>query len=71
MKEPEPVNKHVVCSVCGLDWDRHEYKPTSKRTIEKCVELLKKDLAEAQASLAKRPFAQWATAANGAVYCAR
>ena len=28
MKKPEPVNKHIVCSVCGLDWDAHGEKPT-------------------------------------------
>jgi hypothetical protein len=42
MKKPEPINKHIVCSLCGLDWEKHGEKPV----IEKCVELLKAELAK-------------------------
>lgn len=41
-RKPEPVNKLVVCSMCGLDWARHGASPTA----EKCVELLKADIAK-------------------------
>ena len=41
MKKPEPINKHIVCSACGLEWEKHGEKPT----LEKCVELLKAELA--------------------------
>lgn len=41
MKKPVPVHTQTVCSVCGLDWDRHGDKPTA----ETCIELLKQDLA--------------------------
>lgn len=41
MKKPEPVAKQVVCSQCGLDWDKHGDNPT----IEKCVEMLKAEVA--------------------------
>jgi hypothetical protein len=41
MKKPEPINKHIVCSLCGLDWEKHGANPT----IEKCVGLLKAELA--------------------------
>lgn len=44
MLKPEPVHKGATCSVCGLDWDRHGKAPT----IEKCVELLKAELAPRQ-----------------------
>lgn len=43
--KPEPVNKHVICSACGLDWNRHGAKPT----LATCVKLLKDDLALANA----------------------
>ena len=45
--KPEPISKHVVCSCCGLNWEAHGPKPT----MEKCVELLK-------AEVAKRPRLQ-------------
>lgn len=38
--KPEPINKHIVCSMCGLDWEQHGAKPT----LEKCVELLKAEV---------------------------
>lgn len=41
MKKPEPVVVSEVCSLCGLAWGRHGDKPTA----EKCIELLKADLA--------------------------
>jgi hypothetical protein len=44
MLKPEPVPKSIVCSLCGLDWKRHD----AKQTVEKCIELLKADLASAQ-----------------------
>jgi hypothetical protein len=43
--KPKPVSKHVVCSVCGLDWDRHPKKKDKEPTLEACVELLKAELA--------------------------
>lgn len=48
---PRPVNKHVVCSVCGLDWERHGKNPTT----EKCVELLKADLASEKLRTTPQP----------------
>lgn len=41
MKKPTPVHTNTICSVCGLDWDRHGEKPTP----ETCIELLQADLA--------------------------
>lgn len=48
MKTPKPKTLKVVCDVCGLDWAAHGEKPT----LEKCVELLRAELAEL-AKLAK------------------
>lgn len=41
-KKPAPIAKNVVCSCCGLAWDRHGKEPG----VDKCVELLKADLAK-------------------------
>jgi hypothetical protein len=48
MKKPEPKPTAIVCTLCGLGWDRHEKlmkTKTEKPTAETCVELLKADLA--------------------------
>ena len=42
MPVPKPVPTRVVCSVCGLDWERHGEKPG----YEICIKLLKADLAK-------------------------
>jgi hypothetical protein len=42
VRKPQPVNKTVVCSICGLDWEKHGKAPT----MEKCVALLKAELAK-------------------------
>jgi hypothetical protein len=44
VKTPKPTTKETVCDLCGLDWNRHGKNPTA----EKCIELLKADLAVAQ-----------------------
>ena len=54
MKKPEPQPLNIVCSNCGLDWNRHGDKPT----VEKCIELLKGDLAREKARTAPRPYPQ-------------
>jgi hypothetical protein len=49
MKKPEPRPTAIVCSLCGLGWDRHEKlmkTKAEKPTAETCVELLKADLAK-------------------------
>jgi hypothetical protein len=46
MAAPKPIPQHVVCSECGLAWDKH--KSTSlglASTLEECVRLLKLELA--------------------------
>lgn len=43
MATPEPVAKETVCSLCGLDWDKHPKKKSL--TAEDCVKLLKAELA--------------------------
>ena len=40
--KPEPISKYIVCSLCGMNWDEHGEKPTA----EKCVELLKAEMAK-------------------------
>jgi hypothetical protein len=47
--KPTPVPKQTVCSVCGLDWERHAKRAPK---IEGCVKLLKEELA-------KRPLMNW------------
>jgi hypothetical protein len=42
MALPKPVVAKQVCSVCGLDWERHAEKPG----YEDCIKLLKADLAK-------------------------
>ena len=39
--QPKPVIVSQVCSMCGLDWERHGEKPTT----EDCIRLLKAELA--------------------------
>lgn len=39
--KPTPVVVTEVCSMCGLDWQRHGDKPTT----EDCIRLLKAELA--------------------------
>lgn len=41
MKKPEPTPISVVCTLCGLAWDRHP----DKATALDCIDLLKADLA--------------------------
>ena len=46
MLTPAPVAKSTVCSVCGLDWDRHKIAKGAKAPkVDECVQLLKMDLA--------------------------
>ena len=49
MRSPTPKTTAVECSVCGLDWHRHEQKAkTAKRkavNLDDCVALLQEDLA--------------------------
>lgn len=43
---PKPVPREIVCSECGLPWDRHVLA-TGARTMSlaECVRLLKAELA--------------------------
>jgi hypothetical protein len=43
-RRPKPRHVQTVCDICGLDWKRHGRAPT----VEKCIELLKADLAAEQ-----------------------
>lgn len=52
--KPEPKPLKIVCSNCGMDWEAHGPKPT----VDKCVELLK-------AELARRPKWSLAAASSG------
>jgi hypothetical protein len=38
--EPQPLN--IVCSACGLDWEKHGKKPTPAD----CIKLFKAELAK-------------------------
>lgn len=38
---PTPVVTATVCSMCGLDWERHGADPTT----EDCIRLLKAEIA--------------------------
>lgn len=38
---PKPVVVTTICSLCGLDWERHGAEPTT----EDCIRLLKAELA--------------------------
>lgn len=60
MKKPEPINKHIVCSVCEQNWEAHGPKPT----LEKCVELLKAELAKRPTINRPRHFYQSGTSPN-------
>jgi hypothetical protein len=51
MKKPQPKSVNIVCSVCGLAWDRHKSEKDKEPTLESCVALLKEELA-------KRPLPQ-------------
>lgn len=46
MAKPKPVAKLVVCSECGLAWDRHTAGRKTDPTPDVCVGLLKADLAK-------------------------
>ena len=41
MSKPKPVVVTTICSLCGLDWERHGESPTT----EDCIRLLKAELA--------------------------
>lgn len=54
MKKPKPVNKTIVCSECGLPWEKHTARrKTVEPTLDDCVALLKAELARP-----RHPFAQ-------------
>lgn len=38
--KPAPKATHVVCELCGLDWDMHGDDPTALT----CIDLLKQEL---------------------------
>lgn len=43
--KPEPKATHVVCTACGLNWDKHLAGPRKKNpTLEDCVRVLKAEL---------------------------
>lgn len=53
--KPEPKPLNIVCSNCGMKWDAHGEKPT----VDKCVELLKAELARRpmwQANMSSTPY---------------
>lgn len=46
MNKPEPKATNVVCTECGLDWEKHLKGPRKKNpTLEDCVRVLKAELA--------------------------
>ena len=49
--QPMPKVVTEVCSLCGLDWNRHGTNPTS----EKCISLLLDEVRSLNARLAVRP----------------
>ena len=48
-RKPKPISTSVVCSECGLPWDKHSTAEDEEVTLASCVGLLK-------AELAKRPL---------------
>lgn len=46
MAKPAPVAKFTVCSVCGLDWERHTKDRKTAPTADVCIRLLKDELAK-------------------------
>lgn len=46
MAKPKPVPKSVVCSECGLAWNRHTEGRKTDPTPDVCIRLLKADLAK-------------------------
>jgi hypothetical protein len=62
MPKPKPIAKHVVCSECGLSWEKHKERMKTSEAEPKpedCIALLK-------AELAKRPaFAYAQSNSNG------
>jgi hypothetical protein len=44
MAKPKPVSKSVVCSECGLAWNRHTEGRKTDPTPDVCIRLLKADL---------------------------
>lgn len=53
-RKPEPQVVSTICSLCGLDWERHGAEPTS----ETCIELLLGEVRSLNAQLAARPIVQ-------------
>lgn len=52
---PAPVVVTTVCSMCGLDWQRHGSDPTT----EDCIRLLKMELAHRPVTITLPvPYAQ-------------
>lgn len=48
--KPEPKTVKVVCTVCGLDWDKHTQTRRADVPLDECVRLLKLELAAARAT---------------------
>lgn len=55
MAKPTPVAKLTVCSVCGLDWERHTKDRKTAPTADVCIRLLKAELAK-RPSYVQYPF---------------
>lgn len=55
MAKPSPVSRLTVCSVCGLDWDRHTKDRKTAPTADVCIRLLKAELAK-RPSYAQNPL---------------
>lgn len=51
-KKPAPKVTKEVCTLCGLDWDKHGDSPTT----DTCVELLLGEIRSLNAQLAHRPL---------------
>lgn len=49
--KPEPIPKQIVCSACGLDWEKHPKRKTGVVEAD-CIKLLR-------AELARRPVYNW------------
>lgn len=45
MAKPKPIARNVVCSECGLPWEKHTANRKTDPTPDVCIRLLKAALA--------------------------
>lgn len=46
MALPKPKHLNIVCTECGLPWDKHKADAKGKVGLEECVRLLKAEVAK-------------------------